>query len=193
MQKVARKLRTVANPAEWTAAESAELYGVRNWGAGYFDIDETGNVTVSVPANGKRVTVSLMDMIAGMQDGSIRCIAVDTPVPSAFSHEILNANPYAYLDDAPLEERRARVGAGRVREPRMLEWQEHADIAAGKVLDHLFHLGLAVSFPASFALLHRLTPRVRAAGSASSSRTRPRLSPRPRFRAVRAGSISPAP
>jgi ATP-dependent helicase Lhr and Lhr-like helicase len=34
---------------------------------------------------------------------------VDTPVPSAFSHEILNANPYAYLDDAPLEERRARA------------------------------------------------------------------------------------
>src|SRR5207302_4009925 len=38
-----------------------------------------------------------------------RCIAVDTPVPSQFSHEILNANPYAYLDDAPLEERRARA------------------------------------------------------------------------------------
>jgi ATP-dependent helicase Lhr and Lhr-like helicase len=34
---------------------------------------------------------------------------VDTPVPSQFSHEILNANPYAYLDDAPLEERRARA------------------------------------------------------------------------------------
>ena len=36
-------------------------------------------------------------------------IAVDTPVPSQFSHEILNANPYAFLDDAPLEERRARA------------------------------------------------------------------------------------
>jgi ATP-dependent Lhr-like helicase len=30
-------------------------------------------------------------------------------VPSQFSHEILNANPFAYLDDAPLEERRARA------------------------------------------------------------------------------------
>jgi ATP-dependent helicase Lhr and Lhr-like helicase len=39
----------------------------------------------------------------------IECVAVDTPVPSQFSHEILNANPYAYLDDAPLEERRARA------------------------------------------------------------------------------------
>ena len=42
-------------------------------------------------------------------EGRIQCLAVDTPVPSQFSHEILNANPYAYLDDAPLEERRARA------------------------------------------------------------------------------------
>ena len=44
-----------------------------------------------------------------MRSGEIKCIAVDTPVPSVFSHEILNSNPYAYLDDAPLEERRARA------------------------------------------------------------------------------------
>ena len=51
----------------------------------------------------------LKALLAGLGDGRIRCIAVDTPVPSQFSHEILNANPYAYLDDAPLEERRARA------------------------------------------------------------------------------------
>jgi ATP-dependent helicase Lhr and Lhr-like helicase len=48
-------------------------------------------------------------VLSGLADGSIRCLAVDTPVPSQFSHEILNANPYAFLDDAPLEERRARA------------------------------------------------------------------------------------
>ena len=48
-------------------------------------------------------------MLTDMAEGRIRCLAVDTPVPSQFSHEILNANPYAYLDDAPLEERRARA------------------------------------------------------------------------------------
>jgi ATP-dependent Lhr-like helicase len=51
----------------------------------------------------------LKSVLSGLADGSIRCVAVDTPVPSQFSHEILNANPYAYLDDAPLEERRARA------------------------------------------------------------------------------------
>ncbi|HTK94973.1 MAG TPA: DEAD/DEAH box helicase, partial [Terriglobales bacterium] len=48
-------------------------------------------------------------VIEKILSGAIRTLAVDTPVPSVFSHEILNANPYAYLDDAPLEERRARA------------------------------------------------------------------------------------
>jgi ATP-dependent Lhr-like helicase len=51
----------------------------------------------------------LIDVLKGIEEGNIKCIAVDTPVPSVFSHEILNANPYAFLDDAPLEERRARA------------------------------------------------------------------------------------
>ena len=51
----------------------------------------------------------LVQVLRGIGDGAIRCVAVDTPVPSVFSHEILNANPYAFLDDAPLEERRARA------------------------------------------------------------------------------------
>jgi ATP-dependent Lhr-like helicase len=51
----------------------------------------------------------LQALLRGMASGEIRVLAVDTPVPSQFSHEILNANPYAFLDDAPLEERRARA------------------------------------------------------------------------------------
>ena len=41
--------------------------------------------------------------------GELRCVARDTPEPSAFAHEILNARPYAFLDDAPLEERRTQA------------------------------------------------------------------------------------
>ncbi len=48
-------------------------------------------------------------VLRGVEDGAIATVAIDTPEPSAFCHEILNANPYAYLDDAPLEERRARA------------------------------------------------------------------------------------
>ncbi len=51
----------------------------------------------------------LITVLEKIESGAIACVAVDTPMPSAFCHEILNANPYAYLDDAPLEERRARA------------------------------------------------------------------------------------
>ncbi|HEY0161146.1 MAG TPA: helicase-related protein [Edaphobacter sp.] len=50
-----------------------------------------------------------IEVLRGIRDGSIRCLAVDTPVPSQFAHELLNANPYAFLDEAGLEERRARA------------------------------------------------------------------------------------
>ena len=51
----------------------------------------------------------LVAVLEQIESGAITCVAVDTPMPSAFCHEILNANPYAFLDDAPLEERRARA------------------------------------------------------------------------------------
>jgi hypothetical protein len=41
--------------------------------------------------------------------GKISTVAIETAEPSPLAHEILNSNPYAYLDDAPLEERRARA------------------------------------------------------------------------------------
>ena len=41
--------------------------------------------------------------------GELRLIARDTPEPSVFAHEILGAQPYAFLDDAPLEERRSHA------------------------------------------------------------------------------------
>ncbi len=71
------------------------------------------------------------ELLSGIESGRIRCIAVDTPVPSQFSHEILNANPYAYLDDAPLEERRARaVEMRRILPESVLEEVGRLDPAA---------------------------------------------------------------
>ena len=49
-----------------------------------------------------------------LHGGEIKAVARDTVAPSPFSHGILAANPYAFLDDAPLEERWARA----VKTPR---------------------------------------------------------------------------
>ena len=51
----------------------------------------------------------LTRVLAGIRTGAIRCVAVDTATPSQFAHELINANPYSFLDDADLEERRARA------------------------------------------------------------------------------------
>ncbi len=46
-------------------------------------------------------------------EGKVACIARDTIAPSPFAGGVLAANPYAYMDDAPLEERRARAVSTR--------------------------------------------------------------------------------
>jgi ATP-dependent helicase Lhr and Lhr-like helicase len=45
--------------------------------------------------------------------GEVQLVARDTPEPSAFAHDILHARPYAFLDDAPLEERRTQAVQSR--------------------------------------------------------------------------------
>src|SRR5213075_1348547 len=51
----------------------------------------------------------LATVLTRIHSGELRCIARDTPEPSLLSHEILNAKPYAFLDDAPLEESRTQA------------------------------------------------------------------------------------
>ncbi len=52
-------------------------------------------------------------LLREIEAGRVKLSARDTREPSPFSHSILNAQPYAFLDDAPLEERRARAVAAR--------------------------------------------------------------------------------
>ena len=52
-------------------------------------------------------------VLRDVEAGRIEFVARDTREPSPFSHQLVNANVYAFLDDAPLEERRARAVAVR--------------------------------------------------------------------------------
>src|SRR5262249_59068448 len=51
----------------------------------------------------------LQGLLKGLEAGDIRVVARDLTEPSPLSLEVLSARPYAYLDDAPLEERRTRA------------------------------------------------------------------------------------
>ncbi len=100
---------------------------------------------------------ALRDIVTIMERGEITTVAVETPAPSPASHEILNANPYAFLDDAPLEERRARAvslrrvdpdlarGIGALDPAAIAEVASHAwpDVRnADELHDHLLTVGI---------------------------------------------------
>ena len=68
----------------------------------------------------------LTSLLQRIERGDVHCLSVESPTPSPFSHEILNANPYGFLDDAPLEERRSRAVSMR----HMLPPEEAATMGA---------------------------------------------------------------
>ena len=51
----------------------------------------------------------LESLVTRLRDGDIRVVARDLTEPSPLAAEVLDARPYAFLDDAPLEERRTRA------------------------------------------------------------------------------------
>jgi ATP-dependent Lhr-like helicase len=62
----------------------------------------------------------LLQVLASIADGTIRCIAVDTPIPSVFAHELINAMPYAFLDPEDAAARRTRAVSTRGNLPSRL-------------------------------------------------------------------------
>lgn len=73
----------------------------------------------------------LVALLCGMERGEIQIVTRDLPHPSLLAQEILNARPYAYLDDAPLEERRTQaVASRRWLDPQTAEQLARLDPAA---------------------------------------------------------------
>ena len=55
----------------------------------------------------------LEQLLTRLQSGEVRIVARDLTEPSPLALEVLSARPYAYLDDAPLEERRTQAVMSR--------------------------------------------------------------------------------
>jgi len=73
----------------------------------------------------------LEQLLCGLESGSIRVITRDLTEPSPLATEVLAARPYAYLDDAPLEERRTQaVMTRRWLSPDAASNLGHLDAAA---------------------------------------------------------------
>lgn len=65
------------NSSSWSADDSAELYGVRNWGCDFFDISESGDLVARARANSEQPTdVPVIDIIQGMQERGMEMPAI---------------------------------------------------------------------------------------------------------------------
>jgi arginine decarboxylase len=60
--------RPSAKQPAWTAEDSANLYGIREWGHGYFDISAKGEVAVNLKDGSKTKPVSIAQIIKGLKD-----------------------------------------------------------------------------------------------------------------------------
>jgi ATP-dependent Lhr-like helicase len=68
--------------------------------------------------------IGLERLLTRIESGEVRVVARDLTEPSPLALEVLSARPYAYLDDAPLEERRTQAVMGR----RWLAAEDAADL-----------------------------------------------------------------
>lgn len=65
------RLNNGSSAEDWTIEDSAHLYGINSWGAGYFRINAKGNVCVS-PEGPTGSEVDLMDLVTDLQERGIR-------------------------------------------------------------------------------------------------------------------------
>ncbi len=104
-------------------------------------------------------TEGWLQLLRGMESGEVDVVARDLTAPSPFAAEALNARPYAFLDDAPLEERRTqavmarryadadsaddlgRLDPGAIEEVRAQAWPQVRN--ADEMHDALMGLGCA--------------------------------------------------
>ncbi len=69
----------------WSVRDSEDLYGIKNWGAGYFNINSAGEVAVNPFRDPEKPSVSLMDIVRGVKERGM-----DMPVLLRISN-ILNS------------------------------------------------------------------------------------------------------
>ena len=53
---------------DWSTEQSAEMYGIRDWGNGYFDVSSKGEVVINLKDGTKTKAVSLPDIVGGMRE-----------------------------------------------------------------------------------------------------------------------------
>lgn len=75
----------------WTSEQSAQLYGINAWGAGYFNVSDSGEAQVNVSFGDKQVSVSLMNIVNGMHARGLH-MPVVLRISNLLDHRIKTLN-----------------------------------------------------------------------------------------------------
>ena len=70
------ELTTMAKQSNWSIAQSEDIYHVSKWGAGYFDIDKSGDLHVIPQRDNPNLRINLKEVIKDMQSAGIQFPAV---------------------------------------------------------------------------------------------------------------------
>ena len=57
-----------ASQKRWTSRDAVELYGVREWSGGFFDVSEQGHLLVNPRGSDSDASFSLMEIVAGLSN-----------------------------------------------------------------------------------------------------------------------------
>jgi arginine decarboxylase len=90
-QTQANRPFTVPVSDGWSSEQSAELYGINAWGAGYFNLSAQGEVQVNVDFGSHQISVSLMDVVLGMRARGLHMPAV-LRIRNLLDHRIKTLN-----------------------------------------------------------------------------------------------------
>ena len=135
----------------WTADNAAELYGIRNWGSGYFDVSAGGDVIVRPNGPHRPTEVSLMNLIDECHNRGL-----NMPVLLRFSNILASR-----IDEINESFRRAIKDAGYQGEYRGVfpikvnqQYQVVADIGeSGRAYHHGLEAGSKAELIAALALM----------------------------------------
>lgn len=76
---------------EWDNERAKDIYGIKNWGSGYFDINSEGEIVIKNPKDASSSGLSLMEVIQGLRDRDLHMPAL-LRIENIIDHSISNLN-----------------------------------------------------------------------------------------------------
>lgn len=83
--------KIIASPEQWSYQDSADLYGVKDWGANYFDVNANGDAIIRVPHDSLTIELPIIEVVEAMRLRGLEMPAV-LRIENLLDHRITAIN-----------------------------------------------------------------------------------------------------